>query len=261
MKNTDEFIVQEKRLLRNSYEDEFFNYLPNRDDPKYQEIENFKAYEFTKCIAHEMAIRNKDARKIIFKLNEITAIKDKLSQHLKYSYSLKNKKPYILTNYMVTDILVKKLREKYLLYPHDYKIKELESISPDSYYSYNSRDNNKNSENLLEYVLSSTYSINESEEYGFKILQVLNKENSSYKTNIIRPDFSRKIYDTNRMNVLLNLSLPKKEILAYVEHILDTVQINIEDLGKFPYTNYLSYNSELINLTVQKNYPTKNLKI
>lgn len=32
--------------------------MPKRSDPQYIEIENFKDYELTNCIAYEMAIRN-----------------------------------------------------------------------------------------------------------------------------------------------------------------------------------------------------------
>ena len=47
--------------------------LPKRKDPIYKEIEEFKDYEFTNCIAYEMAIRNKQVIKIFN--NEILNIK------------------------------------------------------------------------------------------------------------------------------------------------------------------------------------------
>ena len=36
------------------------NKLPQRDDLIYKEIEEFKDYELTNCIAYEMAIRSQD---------------------------------------------------------------------------------------------------------------------------------------------------------------------------------------------------------
>ena len=38
--------------------------LPNRADEKYTRIENYEDYEFTHCIAYEMAIRNEEDIKI-----------------------------------------------------------------------------------------------------------------------------------------------------------------------------------------------------
>ena len=38
--------------------------LPNRNDDIYKEIESFEDYEFTQCIAYEMAIRNEEVKKI-----------------------------------------------------------------------------------------------------------------------------------------------------------------------------------------------------
>jgi len=56
--------------------------LPKRSDSTYKEIEDFKDYEFTNCIAYEMAIRNEELQKIIKKFNdlipEIDFDKDKL---------------------------------------------------------------------------------------------------------------------------------------------------------------------------------------
>ena len=235
--------------LQESYEDEFFSYLPKRDDQIYKDIEEFEQYELTRCIAHEMAIRNKDARKIIFSLNRITALRDRLSSQQKYHYLLKHiySKPYALDNYMVSESLVNKLRIDFLLYPHSYNIKGLEYISPDSYYSYNRHSTDQKSEVSLKYLMSSSYRASETEEFGFTVSQVVNKENKSYQTNIIRPDFKRKIFDTNQMNVLLNLSLSKEEIIAYVEHIIDTINTDLTNIGSFPYKNYLSRNIELIH--------------
>jgi guanylate kinase len=36
--------------------------LPSRDDIKYIEIENFKDYEFSSCLAYELAIRNEKVK-------------------------------------------------------------------------------------------------------------------------------------------------------------------------------------------------------
>ena len=43
--------------------------LPQRDDNIYKEIEAFNDYEFTNCIAFEMAIRNKEVKSFYQKQN------------------------------------------------------------------------------------------------------------------------------------------------------------------------------------------------
>jgi len=47
------------------------NDLPNRDDEIYQEIEALEDFEFTNCIAFEMAIRNKEVKSIKKKINKL----------------------------------------------------------------------------------------------------------------------------------------------------------------------------------------------
>ena len=42
--------------------------LPKRSDSIYKEIEAFEDYEFTNCIAYEMAIRNKEVINICNKI-------------------------------------------------------------------------------------------------------------------------------------------------------------------------------------------------
>lgn len=45
-------------------------YLVNRDDLIYQEIESFKDYEFTNCVAYEMAIRNENLKQELLMFEE-----------------------------------------------------------------------------------------------------------------------------------------------------------------------------------------------
>lgn len=44
--------------------------LPKRDDDIYKEIENFEDYEFTQCVAFEMAIRNVEVIRLVNKLTD-----------------------------------------------------------------------------------------------------------------------------------------------------------------------------------------------
>jgi len=55
--------------------DYFDNELPKRDDNVYKEIEAFEDYEYTNCIAFEMAIRNDEVKSLLDKTNLFKEIK------------------------------------------------------------------------------------------------------------------------------------------------------------------------------------------
>ena len=56
-----------KDHLLDSYKEEIS--IPTREDTTYKQIENFKPYELTYKIFYQMAIRNENAKKIIYALN------------------------------------------------------------------------------------------------------------------------------------------------------------------------------------------------
>ena len=58
------------------------NNLPKRTDVIYKEIESFEDYEYTNCIAYEMAIRNDEVRKKIinFKSFKYKSFEDALDE-------------------------------------------------------------------------------------------------------------------------------------------------------------------------------------
>lgn len=51
--------------------------LLQRDDPRYKEIERFKSYELTPCMAYEMAMRNKEVMQILQKLDYIKELQER----------------------------------------------------------------------------------------------------------------------------------------------------------------------------------------
>lgn len=67
---------------------------PEIDDEIYKEIERFKEYEYTNCIAYEMAIRNKEIKKLINQISKIPVYEyspyqdeyDKLDKELEERY-------------------------------------------------------------------------------------------------------------------------------------------------------------------------------
>ncbi|MDY0321295.1 MAG: hypothetical protein RBR23_06115 [Arcobacteraceae bacterium] len=57
----------------------------NRNNKAYEDIENFKDYEFTNCLAFELAIRNKDVSKGLFELLKIYKVLDMEPQEIIFS--------------------------------------------------------------------------------------------------------------------------------------------------------------------------------
>ena len=50
--------------------------LPTRSDTSYKEIEKFKDFELTQCIAYEMAIRNPEIQQLLEKRREISVVRN-----------------------------------------------------------------------------------------------------------------------------------------------------------------------------------------
>lgn len=70
--NNEEIYVQEqtKKNKNANCNDK----LPNRADEKYTRIENYEDYEFTHCIAYEMAIRNEEVKKLTVALEKLNSL-------------------------------------------------------------------------------------------------------------------------------------------------------------------------------------------
>lgn len=62
--------------------------LPKRSDSIYEEIEQFKDYEFTNCIAYEMAIRNEEVKNIKKQINDLFENKE-IDNQIKYNEIVK----------------------------------------------------------------------------------------------------------------------------------------------------------------------------
>lgn len=201
----------------NEFEEDYFDkHLPRRTDTIYEEIEAFKDYEFTHCIVYEMAIRNKEIRKVFHKCNQARKIHNKL--HLRYMnrYFLKNQNfrgSEILGKFLkyvkeLSNKLTEKLINEFLLYPNDYDTNMHPTLN-----------NAKVIEKILEKPLSE-YKINCSSNQGLVISQgISNNEPEEMDINCITTKFSRHVKDTNQINVAINMSLSEDEIVAYVKHI------------------------------------------
>ncbi len=199
------------------------NDLPKRDDKIYKEIEEFKDYELTYCIAYEMAIRNDEVKRLFgiledkkknFKIddNTVKIIQTMMRVHGELrNYGL----DYITSN-----------AHKYAI---DYKIdNELVAYQYDNELNY--------SDMLVNKVINN------------KTNNKLNIIEKMYKPNFSRPQLTFK--NSKIISVDINPALPKKELLAYIEKIKD-------DFDK----GYLEIQTpaELLNEEIQKvdNFDTR----
>lgn len=58
---------------------------------------------------------------------------------------------------------------------------------------------------------------------GFVTDRGINPRCKTFDISNINTNFQRKIYDTNQINVALNMSLPEEELVAYIKHIKKTL--------------------------------------
>ncbi len=180
--------------------------LPKRSNLIYKEIEEFEDYEYSNCIAYEMAIRNKEA--ITLKI-EI----DKLLANMNKDYFLiKELNNQLLTKYWIRHIF----EEDILNYPIKGTFKKLEirkklhnEVNPDiTIKHYLPIDKNYKK-------LKSKDCCNEDIEKTFMLNNKRIVISKTYKKLII-PKF---LYQ--KTDIQINLNLPKDELRAYISKIKD----------------------------------------
>lgn len=67
------------------------NKLPNRADEKYTRIEGYEDYEFTHCIAYEMAIRNENVKKLNSTLEKLNSLSSNIFSNFSSKLSFEDK--------------------------------------------------------------------------------------------------------------------------------------------------------------------------
>jgi hypothetical protein len=204
-------------------EDYEVDVLPERGDPKYKEIENFKLYELTQCIAYEMGIRNVVVKDLLDKLNYFS---ERISYLINGEQTISHPAPEKYNEYSKLGILhlgelieehEKRLIDEYLLYPHE----------------HNSESKEINNYLTIRKILHNTpekpeydYKWNYSDNQGFRIYQGIFTNSTTYDMSHIFTNFKRQVKHVNKAEITLNMSLPKKEILAYISHVLDTLSLS-----------------------------------
>ncbi len=222
----------------------------SRSDEIYKEIESFEKYELTHCIAYEMGIRNEEVKKIINILDDLTYLNKNVEKNnffnefedrnLWISMFIDILKEYdvykcytsdiedidninINTSYSIVNKLKMELEENYFI-PYDGRSVILEGMEdeinlsnyfePDS--SQSRHINEILSDNSKDYYKDS-YSVVD----GYEVYQGAYDGDKNFNFNKIYPNFKRPLRTFNQMEFPINISLPKEEILAYIEKIKD----------------------------------------
>lgn len=160
--------------------------LPKRDDPIYREIEQFKDYELTECIAYEMAIRTPLVQEYINLYNDI--------------------KNYT-RNYLKLSELENKIDQECWLHCKDI------NFTHDKYNIADQMPAHINNKAVLVKVIN-----NENDEIA--VIDNNELKRQAYKTTL-RPSLSIPKEYQKDISVHINFNLPKKEIIKYIEMLKD----------------------------------------
>jgi len=239
------------------YNDEFEeDEIPKRTDDRYKRIENFKHYELTHCIVFEMAGRNKEVRKLIQDISNIKLVQDVVYEIItpnienqieaqedqtKGTISESTLKKYREYELIYKD-LIKVLKDKYYLYfdqnavnipeiENPFKEKDFSGMSPEE---IEEEFSDALSSPMSKHISGAIGKFLHGEEYlfyksdhniyeGFVTARGINPRCKTFDISSINTHFQRKIYDTNEVNVALNMSLPEDELVEYIKHIKKTL--------------------------------------
>jgi len=197
--------------------------LPKRNKGKYPEIAQFEFYELTQCISYEMGIRNVVIKDLLDELNYFLERKSYLinqtgSHPTPEKYEKYSKLGILHLNELI-EVHEKRLIDEYLLYPYDY---DNESKEIKNYLAIRKALNNTSGKPEYDYKW------NHSDNQGYRVYQGIFTNSKTYDISHVFTNFKRQVKYVNKAEVTLNMSLPKDEILAYIEHVLDTLSSSNE---------------------------------
>lgn len=231
--------------------------LPKRTDDIYKEIENFEDYEYTNCIAYEMAIRNKIVRDIKSKIinKEIDRYDEKIEQELevfglsihdyklfnddisRYKFLEKENESAIYSYYPLSSVkdaydkLLKFLYDENNIYEevslHSFEYKKINMEYGDWIKSLFEKKKSYyfTFNNRFFYRISSNV-VNELvvNKLGEKFIKLLSDDELKYmsaKTSMICSRWELNFVETIEMDIKININLPKNEIIDYISKIKD----------------------------------------
>lgn len=255
--------------------------LPRRDDAVYQIISSYEPYELTHCISYEMAVRNNEVKAILEKIKILTVHSRDLfkanmlykdASTLFYVDAIEEQKEALLESLKTLDITLNidftssnvieiysaimnkiteytvLLEEKYYLVYERKEIipKGMEEIFTEPNHYEPDIELNNYIDKVIEQNLRGTdkdpnYIDNYVKKDGYAVYQGCYDGSVSYDINKFKPNFKRPMREFNQTQVAFNMSLPKDEIIKYVEKIKDDY-----DLKQTPYKtlNQLLYGDD-----------------
>jgi hypothetical protein len=201
--------------------------LPNRNDKIYKEIESFKDYEFTNCVAFEMAIRNEIV------LNTL----DYLLHYYDYYENLEYI-PFRACTDEDTEIDSKKI------FKYRYR-KKLDSLVNSYYIDFdsvklylnmlvNKIDNTKLKRitNIKSYKILTLMTIETESNIHLDNISINKAFNKFSRPNLIVPQDKKKPLPD------INFNLPKKELLKYIKILKDEYDKEFLSINSYSELNY-----------------------
>lgn len=231
--------------------------LPRRDDEVYQIISSYEPYELTHCISYEMAIRNKDVQSILEKIKTLTLLsRDLFKANILYKNDIEisnmiglklakeletlqvscdiNFDNFDLTQAFntimlsITEYTILLEENYYMIYDRKEIVPEgMEDIFKEPNHYESDRELNHYMDKAIEesirnaYDLSPRYKDNFTFKDGYAVYQASYDDSKEYDINKIFPNFKRPMREFNQTQVAFNMSLPKEEIVKYIEKIKD----------------------------------------
>lgn len=242
--------MAKKRILRKADEelDDKFNFLYNRNDYIYTDIENFQEHEYTTCIIYEMFIRaNKDKkREYLFDDNTTHVLPQRVSDIVLFIYDgvftlqniiyelfaeLENDiKTFLIRYYKIPLDNHEEIKHRFLNYSID--LKYLITNYIEKYKKQQDTNINKIIFNEVEYFDKSR---NMKIKVDFNELERIISNNNNITTVI--PYYKRPqilLKESCLVNInYLNLALPENELISFIKQLKEEVKTQTIFMNKF----------------------------
>ncbi len=205
--------------------------LPKRTDDIYREIEQFKDYEYTNCIAYEMAIRSKEVELIIKELDSV--LTNNMQLLLKWNDFLFDKyaidADFLKKIYDIMDkieVLLDQTNIDYMDYENNHNsiIKVASAFYLDYFEYFTKKETKKYGKKFLKH--ENNLYLGDIEGDGFRVSNKYNEELNYHEAYISQRYNRPKIKLFPKVNVNINPNLPKDELIAYISKIKDEYDKN-----------------------------------
>ncbi|MFW2378537.1 hypothetical protein ACN4FU_03960 [Aliarcobacter butzleri] len=204
--------------------------LPQRDDLIYKEIEEFEDYELTNCVAYEMAIRNKEVKRLVQVLKKMEHLRKSLKPKERINWK-KNRRDYypIVENKLTFNVIKKELKNKYFI---DFNKKQIINNKSEKlkdslgFISFipklqSIEANEFRAKEFEKWLFIDEIGKNEIIKDGYYSIQTYYKKDNKYKNKIYTNFKKELIKPYTKTEIELNLNLPKEELIAYISKIKD----------------------------------------